>query len=169
MTETLLLSALLIFIFRIINVSLATVRFMMVLQNRKKEAWLFAFLQALIFVFVIKIVFTDLGNWVKIAGYAAGFATGVIVGMWLEGKMAMGFTYLQIISSNLGSEITDQLREQGYAVTEYAGRGKDGTVIILNMLVPRKKAKTVQQIVSSLDPNAFITAENVRYIRHGFW
>ena len=168
MTITLLTSALLVFFFRVINVSLATIRFMMVLLNRKLAAWIFAFFQALIFIFVIKVVFTDLRNWVKIVGYSAGFATGIIAGMWVEGKMAVGFTDLQIISSSRGTTIADRLREEGYGVTEYAGYGKDGTVAVLNVLVPRKKAREVQKIVSVSDPKAFITAENVRSISHGF-
>ena len=169
MVLTLLESALLIFVLRVVNVSLATIRFMMVLQNERIKAWFFAFLQALIFIFVIKTVFTDLGNWIKIIGYSAGFATGVIAGMWVEGKIAAGMVYLQIISSSLGAEITDRLGENGYGVTEIRGYGKDGAVTILNMLVSRKKVSEVQDLVSSIDPNVFITAESVRSAHYGFW
>lgn len=169
MTLTLLGSALLIFILRVANVSLATIRFMMVLQNEKIKAWFFAFLQALIFIFVIKTVFTDLGNWVKIIGYSAGFATGVVAGMWVESKIAAGYIFIQIISTSLGIEIAEKLREAGYGLTEFSGHGKDGTVAVLNSLVSRKKIPDVQKLVSSVDPNAFIIAESVRSVRRGFW
>ena len=57
----------------------------------------------------------------------------------------------------------------GYAVTEIAARGKDGMVTMLNCLVLRKNVDKARQLVNEIDPEAFITIEDVRPVRRGFW
>jgi uncharacterized protein YebE (UPF0316 family) len=162
-------SALLIFSLRIVDVSLYTFRLMMVVRGRKGLAWLLAFCQSAIYVLAIVEVITNLDNWLNIIGYAAGFATGNVVGMWLEGKLAIGITHLRVISSRRGSLITERLRTAGYAVTEIAGQGKDGMVTILTCGVKRREAGKVTQIIAEVDDDAFITEESVRLVWHGFW
>lgn len=142
---------------------------MMVVRGRKGFAWLFGFFQAIIYVVAIRAVLSDLGNWGKIFGYAAGFATGLLLGMWIEGKLAIGYTHLRVISRGLGQELTERLRQAGYAVTEVAAQGKDGTVTLLYCNVLRRKTGEVERIIQEVDPQAFITAEAVRSAQHGFW
>ena len=93
-----LLPGLLIFSLRIVDVSLYTLRFMMVIRGRKRLAWIFAICQSLVFVTAITSVISDIGNWIKVIGYAAGFATGNVVGMLIEQRLAIGFSQLNIVS-----------------------------------------------------------------------
>ena len=167
--SAMIISALLIFSLRIIDVSLYTFRLMMVVRGRKGLAWLLAFFQSAIYVLAILGVIANLDNWLNIVGYAAGFATGNVVGMWLEGMLAIGITHLRVISSGRGSLIAERLRTAGYAVTEIAGQGKDGMVTILNCGVRRREAGKVAQIIAEVDDDAFITEESVRLVWHGFW
>ena len=162
-------SALLIFSLRLVDVSLGTIRFIMVVRGRKIEAWILAFFKAIVFVLVIQTVLSDIGNWTNILGYATGFATGMVVGIWIEGKIAIGYTHLRIISSRRGVELAEKLRDGGYAVTEINGYGMEGTVSLLYCDVRRRRAVEVQSIVARIDPNAFVTAEAVRSIQRGFW
>ncbi|HEY61254.1 MAG: DUF2179 domain-containing protein [Anaerolineales bacterium] len=164
-----LLQALLIFGLRIVGMSLDTVRVLFVIRGEKGYAWILGFLQASVYIFVITSVLSNLDNLLNIVGYAAGFATGNVVGMFLDEKMAIGHMYLRIISPNLGSAIANRLREMGYAVTELPARGRDGMVTILISSVLRKQVKEVEKIVLGVDDNAFITAEEVRPLRRGFW
>lgn len=163
------LSALTLFALRLVDVSLYTLRIMMVVRGRKRMAWGFAFLQSIVFVVAIRAVLSDLGNWGKIIGYAAGFATGIVVGMWLEGRLAIGYTHLEIISPRRGAELAETLRQAGYGVTEVSGQGKDGMVAVLNCSVLRRNTRKVEEIVIQIDPEAFVTAESVRAVRRGFW
>lgn len=167
--SSMLASALIIFSLRIVDVSIYTFRLMMVVRGRKGLAWLLAFGQSAIYVLAILGVITNLDNWLNIIGYAAGFATGNIVGMWLEGKLAIGINHLRVISSRRGSLIAEKLRNAGYAVTEVAGQGKDGMVTVLNCGVQRREAGKVTQIITEVDNDAFITEESVRLVWHGFW
>jgi uncharacterized protein YebE (UPF0316 family) len=162
-------AGLFIFLLRIVDISLYTLRIMMVARGLKIQAAFFAFCQSLAFVTAIRAVLTNLDQPFIIAGYAAGFATGLVVGMLMESRLAIGYTHLRIISTGRGAEICEGLRSQGFAVTEIPARGRDGVVALLNCDVLRRDASRVARLVDDLDPAAFITAESVRTVSHGFW
>jgi len=162
-------SALLIFAMRVVDVSAATLRVFFMIQGRKGLTWLLGFSQSLVFVLAIRQVMSDLGNWANMLGYAAGFATGTVLGIWLEERLALGYSHLRIISPYHGVQLASALRAAGFAVTELAGRGRAGTVGVLNMTVPRKQVREVQERVKAMDPTAFITVEAVRPLWRGYW
>ena len=169
LTPEALLSAGLIFTLRVTDMTLDTLRVLFVMRGRKPIAWILGFFQAAVFVVAITFVLRDLTNVLNIIGYAAGFATGVVVGMTIEERLAIGHIHMRIISSRRGSRIAEKIREEGYAVTEVPARGKDGTVTMLNCSVLRKNAERVRVMVNEIDPEAFITSEDIRPIRRGFW
>lgn len=164
-----ILSALLIFILRVIDITLATLRMLMVIRGRKSLAWLSGFFQAIVFVIAIRAILTDMGNYLNLIGYAAGFATGGVLGMLIEERMAIGYILLNIISPRRGPAIADQIRAEGFAVTEIPARGRDGSVALLNCSVRRKKVHQVEALVKAIDPEAFITAEELRPVWRGYW
>ena len=162
-------TVLLIFVLRVLDIAAATLRMLMVMRGRKLNAWVLGFVQALLFVLAIQAVLSDLSSWLNIIAYAMGFATGTVVGMLIEERMAIGFKHLRIISSRRGTELAEHLRAQGYAVTEVAGRGKDGTVSLLNCTVQRKDMQLIETLVRQKDEQAFITADDVIPVARGFW
>jgi len=163
------LTALLIFFLRVSDMSLDTLRVLYVMRGKKILTWVLGFAQSAIFVAAITSVLNNLDNPLSIIGYAAGFASGNVVGMWIEESLAIGYTHLRIISPSLGQSIADRLRQEGFAVTEVPGRGKDGIVTILIVNVRRKQVDQVHRIVNEIDSQAFITAEDIRSVRRGFW
>ena len=163
------LMAALIFSLRVLDMTLDTLRVLFVMRGRRKIAWMLGFFQSAIFVTAISTVLSNLDNPLNIVGYAAGFATGNVLGMAIEERLAVGHTSVNIISSRLGSAIAEHLRKNGYAVTEIPARGKDGMVTMLNVLVLRRNADKARQLVDEIDPDAFITVEDVRPVRRGFW
>lgn len=167
-TQTILI-ALGIFVLRVADMSLDTLRLLFVVRGRKQLAWILGFLQSLIFVIAISSVLTNLNNPLTIVGYAAGFATGNVIGMMIEERLAIGFIQLTIVSPKRGAAIAEMLRANGYAVTELSGRGLSGMVSILNVSVMRRKLVDAETLILEADPEAFVTAEEVRPIRRGFW
>lgn len=159
----------LIFILRVGDMTLDTLRVLVVMRGRKATAWVLGFFQALIFVVAIGTVLQDLDNILNILGYAGGFATGNVVGMLIEEKLAIGHVQISIVSPRLGSAIAERLRDEGYAITEIPARGKDGMVTMLTAGVLRKNVDRVHKIVNEVDSSAFVTAEDVRPVRRGFW
>ncbi len=159
----------LIFVLRVANMSLDTVRVMMVMRGRRLAAWILGFIQTVIYVGVLTTVIQDLTNVLNLVAYAGGFATGNVVGMWVEERLAIGHINLRIISPKLGNAIVRRLREKGYAVTEIPARGKDGAVTLLNASIYRRHVGEVMAIVQTVDAEAFMTTEDVRPVRRGFW
>ena len=163
------LGALVIFALRVSDMSLDTLRMLFVMRGSKTIAWVLGFFQSLIFVVAITSVLQNMGNPLNVIGYAAGFASGNVVGMLIEERLAIGHILLSVISSRRGSAIAECLRDGGYAVTEIPARGKDGMVTLLNCNVLRKNVDKVRQLVNTVDDEAFITADDVRPVRRGYW
>lgn len=163
------LGALLIFVLRIGDMSLDTIRLLYVVRGQKHLAWVLGFFQSLIFVVAIANVLSGKANLLSILGYALGFATGNVVGMLIEEKLAIGHIRMTVISARLGPALAEKLRKAGYAVTEIPARGKSGTVSMLYCSVRRREFDEAETVILETDPEAFITAEDVRAVRRGFW
>ncbi len=158
-----------VFMLRVVNQSLDTLRVVMMLRGRKLETWILGFIETVIFVVALSSVISGLDNVLNIIGYSAGFATGTTVGMWVEDRLAIGFIKLSIVSPKRGTALGQHLREAGYGVTEIPARGKDGMVSLINLSVRRKEVDQVQALVESVDSTAFVTSEETRPLRRGFW
>src|SRR5512136_807677 len=163
------LAALLIFCLRITDMSLDTLRVLFVVRGRKPISWALGFCQSAVYVIAITKVLSNLGNPLTVIGYAAGFATGNVLGMWVEERLAIGHVKLSIVSQSLGAATSQALRAAGFGVTEIPARGKDGMVSMLSVSVLRKDVARVEQVARGTDPEAFIIAEDVRPLRRGFW
>ncbi len=154
---------------RVVNMALDTLRVATSARGRKLATWIVGFVQTLIFVYLLTEVIQDLTNIPNLVAYAAGFASGNVLGIWIEERMALGHTNLRIISPKLGTAVAERLRKAGYAVTEIPARGRDGAVSLLNLSVLRKDVGKVRGLVEEVDPGAFITAEEMRPVWRGFW
>ena len=161
--------ALIIFSLRLIDVTLGTLRFLVGMRGNKGIAWFLGFFQSIIFVLAITSVLSSLDNFLNLISYAAGFATGGVLGVWIEEKMALGYVRVQVVSSLRGAELAESLRAEGFAVTEVSARGKDGMVSMLNVAVLRKRVSLAANIIQEVDEEAFVTTEEMRAIRRGFW
>lgn len=162
-------SALLIFCLRVADMSLDTIRVLFVVRSNRRIAWILGFFQTIIYVVAISSVLGNLDNPLNVIGYAAGFATGNVVGMIIDDRLAIGHVHLSVISSTRGNIIAEQLREAGFAVTEIPARGRDGTVSMLSVSVLRKDVSRVETIALEADSEVFITKEDVHPVRRGFW
>lgn len=169
LTTQSILIALGIFVVRVIATSLDTLRVIFTMRSNKFWVWLLGFFNSLIWVMTFAFVLSDIDNFVNVIVYAAGFATGNVMGMWIEDKLAFGFAEVRVISSQWGAAILDELRANNYAVTEIPGRGKDGMVSVITTSVRRGQILEVEELIRKVDENAFITTEDVRAVRHGFW
>ena len=158
-----------IFLARTVNIALDTLRFMFTLREKRELAWVLGFIQSVIFVVVIGSVLTNLENPLNIIGYSAGFATGNVLGMAIEKRLAIGYTHFNIISRNRSTEIADALRDAGFGVTEIPARGRESSFMLIDCRVRRKDTEEVESLVLEIDPEAFITAEDIVPRRSGVW
>jgi uncharacterized protein YebE (UPF0316 family) len=158
-----------IFAARLVNIALDTLRFMFTIRGKQGLSWILGFIESVIFVLVIGSVLTNIENPLNIIGYSAGFATGNVIGMAIEKRLAIGFTHFSIISRDRSTEIADALRGDGYGVTEIPARGRESNFMLVDCHVRRKQADEVEALVLKIDPDAFITAEEVTPRRSGIW
>jgi len=161
--------ALMIFLLRLINYTMDTLRIMLTMRDKKLMSWILGFFESILFVVVMGAVLDDLDNILKVVAYAGGFATGNVVGMLIEKRLAIGYSHISIISRGLGKEISQVLRAHDFAVTEIPAYGRDGKVALLNCSVQRKLAAEVEKLALEQDPEAFITIEDVVPRQRGYW
>lgn len=158
-----------IFIVRVLNMAVDTIRMLTVMRGMKTITWILGVIQTVLYVVALGSVINDINNPLNILAYSVGFATGNVVGMMIEKRLAFGFINVTIISSVRGQELADRMRSEGHAVTEIPARGKDGTVEILECSVQRKFAHDVQNMVMQIDPAAFITSRDIQRLHRGYW
>lgn len=163
------LGALGIFALRVSDMTCDTLRMLFVVRGRKGIAWVLGFVQSVIFVIAITTVLQHLDNPLNIIGYAAGFATGNVVGMWIEERLAIGHVKISVVTQRFGTVLSQVLRNSGFGVTEIPARGRDGMVSMLSVSVLRKDVSKVEDIVHATDGEAFVISEDVRLLRRGFW
>src|SRR4030065_1956471 len=105
---------LLIFLARICDVSIGTLRIIFVSKGKKNIAPFLGFFEVLIWIVAISKIMQNLDNYINYIAYAAGFATGNFVGMIIEEKLAMGIQMIRIFAYERGSELVQTLNSQGY-------------------------------------------------------
>lgn len=161
------LSGLLIFTLRVLHSLIATVRTIWMVRGKKLLSTFTAFVETLVFIVAIGQVINEMDVW-NIFGYCGGFAAGLAVGMVIEEKMALGFALVRIISMKEGANLAERLRERGFGVTEFSGKGRAGNVYILESVIPRGEVPNALSCINALDNKAFITIEEVKSVTHGF-
>jgi uncharacterized protein YebE (UPF0316 family) len=171
MMEAIILSPLgplLIFFMRICDVSLATVRMLLIMRNAKVWAPLIGFFEVLIWLLAAGTAIQHLDSPWHLLGYASGFAAGNLVGLWLEERMAFGFASVQVFAPAQGQELASALRVFGHGVTELRGNGRDGPVDLILSVVKRRDLPAVRQLVNDLAPQSFVSVEEPTAIQHGW-
>jgi uncharacterized protein YebE (UPF0316 family) len=155
-----ILGALLIMFMRICDVSIGTIRTILVVQGRKYLAGLAGMIEVLIWVFAIRYIFQNLDEVINLFGYAIGFGIGNILGITIEQKIGLGFAQLNIISRSASEKIIELLRKEKYGVTVLPAHGVTGQLSIIVIIVPRKFQKKLIKLIESIDSQAFITVQH---------
>jgi uncharacterized protein YebE (UPF0316 family) len=159
---------LIIFGLRIVDVSMSTVRIVLAVRGHKLITPFIGFFEVLVWVFAVGNAIRFLDSPLHLLGYAAGFATGTAVGLFIEEKLAIGHATIRVVSTHAGVEMADALRARGYGVTEFSGFGRDGRVEVMYTVCLRRDIERVIGEVEQWDPQAFITVEEPRDIRWGW-
>lgn len=156
-TPEALLFAGLLFVLRVVNYAVSTIRLVFIARNRRKRAAALAFMEAFIFAVVMTRVVTDLDNSViNLIAYCLGASAGSYVGMALESRFITSYSTLTIITHDKGQEIAAALRACGYGATVTRGEGRDGEVTIIRCSATNRDVPVILKTVREIHPQAFI-------------
>ena len=161
------LGAAFIFLCRIGDVSIDTLRVISIVKGQRVRAMVFGVLASGIFIVALATVFRPPIHWLQMVGYAGGFGVGTLVGMTLAAWLSSEFVLLRILSRPPGGPIGDRLRSDGFAVTAVAGEGRDGPIEILFSVVRRSQAQKALDVVRAVDEKAFVVVEPVQHAAGG--
>lgn len=163
----------LIFVARVLDVSIGTVRLIFVSRGIRVWAAVCGFFEVIIWLLAISQImesFHDLSWYIIMLYYTAyggGFAMGTYVGIRIEEKLSIGVVSIRIITQERASELIQLLRSKGYGVTAIDAEGKSGPVKVIYTIVRRKHIPEVIENIQRLNPKAFYTIEDVRAVAEG--
>jgi uncharacterized protein YebE (UPF0316 family) len=165
----LLVQALFIFFARITDVSMGTLRMILLVKGQRKIAALIGFFEVMIYLIVLGKVVGNINKPLLIIAYCLGYASGNYVGSKIEEKLSIGRLLVQIIVKEIKCGIVDTLRSAGFGVTIFEGEGMDGSSYMLNVITERKKVRELKEIISEQDCGAFLTTMDVRSSLGGYF
>jgi len=157
---------LLIFFARIFDVSLGTLRIVMIAKGQKRIAPFLGFFEVLVWLIAIGRIMQNLDNWICYIAYAGGYATGNYIGMLIEEKLAVGIVQLQIITGSESGQLINALKVAGYGITHQnaVGGSSGNSVSVIYSVVLRNDINKVVSIIHKFDPNAFYSIGDVRFV-----
>jgi len=160
---------LLIFVARICDVSIGTLRIIFVSKGKKYIAPLLGFFEVLIWITVVTKVIQNLDNYINYIAYAAGFATGNYAGMIIEERLAMGIQMIRVFTYQRGTELVQALNGSGFGATSVEAHGARENVQLIYTIVQRNDLDKVLDIINDFNPKAFYTIEDVKEVNEGIF
>jgi uncharacterized protein YebE (UPF0316 family) len=157
-----LILPLLIFLARICDVSINTIRIIYMLGGRRFTATLLGFFEAFIWLLVIREIFKHLDNWLCYVAYPAGFACGIFVGMIIEERIAYGKVIVRIITRKDVTQLIQYLNIQHFRFTKVNAEGPDGHETLVFTVLERERLDVLLNKLKELIPTAFYTIEKVK-------
>ncbi len=159
---------LLIFLARVCDVTMETVRIVFISKGIRVLAAAIAFFEIVIWLLAVEVVMKDLANIANFLAFALGFAVGTYAGLVVEERLSLGMVILRIVTGDESREaITEYLQSENHGVTSLDARGSRGTVTMILSLVNRSELPHITGRIEQINPRAFFSIEDVRYVNEG--
>lgn len=159
---------LVILVLRATDVTMATVRMLLIVRGRRNLVPVIGFFEILIWVVAVGTVVQHLNSPLHVMGYAAGFAIGNYLGLLLEERMALGLATVRTMVKSGGPALAAELRLEGFGVTEMEGRGRDGVVDVLYSVTPRRTVRRCVALINERAPDSFVVVDEPRAVYRGW-
>ncbi|MGJ9381935.1 MULTISPECIES: DUF2179 domain-containing protein [Salipaludibacillus] len=158
-----------ILVINIVYVTLFTIRMILTLKGWRYLAAGLSIVEILVYIIGLGIVLDNLDRTENLIAYAIGYGIGVIVGMKIEEKLALGYIKVTVITKEYEPDIPNSLRDKGYGVTNWVAYGREGERLMMDILTSRKSERNLYLTVKALDPHAFIISHETKAFFGGFW
>ena len=158
---------LLIFVARLTDVTIGTLRLIFTARGFRQIAPVLGFFEVLIWIVAMSQIMRYADNWPSYLAWAGGFAAGNYTGLKIEERLALGYLLLRVITALPADDLMEALRARGFGVTLLGARGSQGDVSVLFTLIKRKNLSDALALVHAHNPHAFYTIEDVRHTSSG--
>ena len=163
-----------IFIFRIIDVSMATFRTVIVVKGKSLLASFIAIIEGMIWFLIVReaLSFEAANTFETLCiaiAYAGGFATGTYVGS-LVSKKIESMVQVQIITSSKDDNVIQKIQDEGYALTVVKSEATkfSGEKYMLFAEIKNSKLNSFKELIQELDPKAFLMVNETKLVFNGF-
>ena len=164
-----MINALTIFLLQLIYVPLVTLRITFVVKGKKLQASMIAFLESIIYIISLGIVFSDLKNFLNIGAYILGYGIGIYIGGKIEEKLAIGYRSIHVNLTKYNEDLVKKLRELRFGVTIYEGEGINSDKRYkLEIVSHRNRESEVISLIQSLEKHAFIVSYEPTQFKGGY-
>ncbi|HEX9090588.1 MAG TPA: DUF2179 domain-containing protein [Anaerolineales bacterium] len=158
-----------VFLARMADVSLGTLRIIFISRGKRNLAPLLGFVEVFIWITVVSQIVSHAHNLLAYLAYAAGFASGAFIGMYIEGRLALGTQVVLVIVPDDATPLMAHLRSAGYGFTTVDGVGANGPVKLIYTIVQRRCLESVLSIIHQTHPHAFLSIQDVRSTQEGIF
>ena len=161
-----------IFLVRIIDVSLGTVRTIITVKGRRTLASMVGFIEVFIWFIIVKEALntTETSIWIAVS-YSLGFATGTYIGSLLSDIFVSGTLGVQVVTSKQDNEMITTIRNEGYGVSVVDVKGREDVVgkYMLFIEIDKKRITRLKNLIKKLDPKAFIVVNETKFVQNGYF
>jgi uncharacterized protein YebE (UPF0316 family) len=158
---------LLILFARILDVSIGTVRIILIGKGYTKIAPALGFIESFVWIIAVSQIMQNLNNIYYYVAYAGGFALGTYFGMVIEEKLSLGYVIIRVITHKDATELVASFRAKNYPVTILDAEGINGKVSVLFLVIQRNLTESIIDFIKEYNPNAFYSIEDVRFVSGG--
>lgn len=151
-----------IFLGRVCDVPLSTIRIIFIARGEKKIAPLVGFVEVFVWIVIISQVLSRANNLMSYISYAGGFAAGTYIGLVIEDRMALGFYKYTIFTKNSGRELIKIFNRYTYGATLFFGEGAMSPIDVVETIISRKNKENVERIIRQFDSAAFVVVEEIK-------
>lgn len=151
---------LLIFISKIIENALATLRLIVVSNGKKILGAILQGIITLIWVFSAVFVITNINeNPIKIFFFCLGSIVGSYLGSYIEEKIAIG-TNMLICITNKKDESKIKKILYNYQISTILEKDKNKSILFI--ILKRKEANKITNLIKTIDNNAILISEKIK-------
>lgn len=168
MPTKVILTCILIFLSRICDVTLMSIRTIFLTKGMAKRAMIIGFFEVSVYMSVLGKMMSVIDQPQYFLAYCFGFATGIFVGAKIEQKLAFGDAQMRAILPIENKNIIDELRDMGFGVTSFIGEGKDGERLMILINLKRKRIGEVYDYFTKNDIPAFVSTNDITSYKGGY-
>lgn len=153
---------LIIYFARMTDVTLGTLRIVMISKGKRKIVPIIGFFEVLLWLIAIGQIMQNLNNLICYFAWAAGYATGTFLGLTIEQALAIGTQVIRLITNKNCDVFLEELKNEKHGFTIVDGHGAKGPVKVIFIVVERMNVKALAEKIQRLLPNSFYSVEDIR-------